>query len=263
DARIAARKEQLVTETDDQARSTEATLASLAEAVGSYEAEAGEFFDRLLAEEDPARLAGLAERMPAPPALDAFGAATATDAEPAPKRSPAHRNEPAEGSVEAEAGTGDEPIAQAPVADAPIADARVAGAPVAEAPVTDPADAAKDASAGTDPATAGPTPDGLDAESAAAAEAAALAGLDDQTQLIVSGLSDVGAIATFKAALMHDTGVSAVSVNAGNDGDYLFTVTHSGETDVRVALRDMDAFQTRLIADDGSTLVVVAHQLAA
>jgi hypothetical protein len=105
-----------------------------------------------------------------------------------------------------------------------------------------------------------PAPDGLDAEAAAAAEAEALAGLDQQTQLIVSGLTSVGAISTFKSALLGGPGVSAVGVNAGTDGDVLFTVTHAADTDLRQVVGDIDAFQPRVMADDGATLVVVARE---
>ena len=229
EARIAARKEQLVAETDDHHAATEQTLASLAAAVAAYESEAGAFFDALLAEDDPARLAGLAERMPAPPALDAFPNATddaARSAEPRAKRAPkAAEPEPDDRTV---AGTPDTPV-----------DSQVVEAPEAS------------------------EPDMLDAATAAAAEAEALAGLDGQTQVIVSGLTSVASIATFKGGLMKAAGVSAVSVNAGNDGDCLFTVTHTGDTDVRLAVRELDPFETRLIADDGATLVVVAHEPAA
>ena len=242
ETRIAARKDQLVTETDNQGRATEATLASLADAVSGYESEATAFFDRLLAEEDPARLAGLAERMPSPPTLEAFGTTAPSEAEAPAKRTAS--THPAVAS---------EPVAEATpvvdgeaVADEPETVTDATAEPIAEA----------EAGAATEAA-------GLDAESAAEAEAAALAGLDRQTQLIVSGLSSVASIAAFKGAVMQDAGVSAVSVNAGNDGDCVFTVTHAGDADLRVALREMAAFQTRLIADDGSTLVVVVHEAAA
>lgn len=280
ESRIAARKEQLITETDDQARATEATLASLGEAISGYEVEAAAFFDRLLAEEDPARLAGLAERMPSPPTLDAFGGTSPAPASTPATRASSHDADPADdataASVRAEGAPPDEP---SPSGSVPAQAHEAAAAPpegvaqaVAEAPAMADAQAATDAPATADnPATADSAatpdapaePDALDAEAAAAAEAAALAGLDSQTQVIVSGLSGVATIAAFKAALLQHPGVNAVSVNAGNDGDCLFTVTHTGDTDVRTVVRDMPPFQTRLIADDGSTVVVVAHESAA
>ena len=237
ESRIAARKEQLVAETDDHAAATERTLADLGSAVKAYETEAATFFDALLAEDDPARLAGLAERMPSPPALDGFAAAAPTPtAEPRPKRTPK--------VAEPEPEPGPEMAAEPEI-------------------VAEPEMVAEPEAAASEPALAPEVPDVLDAEAAAAAEAESLAGLDGQTQVIVSGLTSVASIAAFKSGLMRTHGVSAVSVNAGADGDCLFTVTHAGDTDVRLAVRELDPFQTRLIADDGATLVVVAHEPAA
>jgi len=62
---------------------------------------------------------------------------------------------------------------------------------------------------------------------------------------------------------MRVPAVSAVSVSAGTDGDFVFTVTHAAEAEVRDAIRDLEAFQARIIADDGMSLVVVAHEPAA
>jgi hypothetical protein len=233
EARIGARKVRLAGETEQEAKASEDRLAQLAAAVQAYEAETATFFDALLAEDDPARLAGLAERMPSPPALDAIvkvGTAAATKGSPAPARSRSAKlratTQPAERRNEPAA-------APELVADDPeLADAL-------------------------------DVPDALDAEDAAAAEAEALAGLDGHTQVIASGLVGVAAIASFKAALLRSPGVSAVSVNAGSDGDVLYSVTHAGDTDVRDALRQMETFQTRLIADDGATVVVVVHEAAA
>jgi hypothetical protein len=106
-------------------------------------------------------------------------------------------------------------------------------------------------------------PDWLDPAAAAAAEAESLAGLDCQTNLIVSGLTSVAGIAGFKLALMHLQGVTAINVAAGESDDVQFTVTHAAETDLRDAMRSMESFETRLIADDGDTLVVVAREPAA
>jgi hypothetical protein len=76
EARIAARKDQLTWETEADAQTAEDRLAGLARTVEAFEAEMAEFFEVLLAEEDPARLAGLAEQMPAAPELDDLVATT-------------------------------------------------------------------------------------------------------------------------------------------------------------------------------------------
>jgi hypothetical protein len=276
EAMISARKVRLAGDTEDEGKAAEGRLTQLGAAVQAYEAETARFFDALLAEDDPARLAGLAERMPQAPALD--GIVTMGDSAPnkpatearsraqksrVPARSsqPRPRVEavvgqpPSHGATDEAAEAADpgpEP-ADVQVADVPDAEATVAEAPVAEAHA---------AEAPIEPSTP-EAPDALDAEAAAAAEAAALDGLEGHTQVITSGLAGVAAIAGFKAALVRSPGVSAVSVNAGSDGDVLYSVTHAGNTDIRDALRDLGTFQTRLIADDGATLVVVVHEIAA
>lgn len=238
--RIAARRSQLVDETEAAGRASDDLLASLHTAVEAFEAEMGRFFDALLAEEDPARLAGLAERMPAPPTLDGFPAAGDATVVARPEPMPAAVAQPAP-ATEPEP----EPVAEASVAEATQPQAEVA-APEPE----------------QDDPRAGWL-EHLDPDAAAAAEAEALAGLDRQTNLIVSGLGEVAGIATFKAALMHAEGVSAVSVTAGTNGDVLFTVTHDGEADLRDAVRGLEAFEPQVIADDGDTISIAAREPAA
>lgn len=221
ETRIVARKARLSADTETAAEAVEQLLGQLAATVEAFEAETATFFDHLLAEEDPARLAGLAERMPQPPSLD--DATVVAAAAPPPQRR----------RLEAPKAAAPEPTAE------PGAAAEAELEPVA---VTE--------------------PEALGADDAAAAEAAALAGLDGQTQLVVSGLVGVAAIATFKGALMRSPGVNAVSVNAGSDGDVLFTVTHGEDADLPASLHGMDGFQARIIADDGTRLVVVVQDPA-
>jgi hypothetical protein len=270
ESRIAARKSQLISETEAEAEAAKTLLGKLAASVQAFEAEAAAFFDALLAEDDPARLAGLAERMPQPPTLDEFPA----DDNPAPTprtrapRAPSAAGRPATHKAVAKL----RPTVEVPAVDEPVAVApALEESPAVEEQglLEDEADLANEPVLADEPLDAEaavevePTPDALDAEAAAAAEAEALLGLDGQTQLIVSGLVSVGGIAAFKAGIMRSRGVSAVSVTAGTDGDFVFSVTHDGDAQVRDALRDMDAFEARVVADDGDSLVVVAHESAA
>ncbi|HET9680956.1 MAG TPA: hypothetical protein VFP19_02885, partial [Candidatus Limnocylindrales bacterium] len=119
--RIAARRSQLVDETEAAGRASDDLLASLHTAVEAFEAEMGRFFDALLAEEDPARLAGLAERMPAPPTLDGFPAAGDATVVARPEPMPAAVAHPAP-ATEPEP----EPDAEASVAEATQPQAEVA-----------------------------------------------------------------------------------------------------------------------------------------
>lgn len=242
--RIAARRSQLVDETEAAGRASDDLLASLQAAVEAFEVEMGRFFDALLAEDDPARLAGLAERMPAPPTLDGFpGVDEAAPAQSAADLAAVVADEPAS-AAQPEPAAEPEPTAEVSVAEAAQPEAETAAQPEPEDP------------------RAGWL-DHLDPDAAAAAEAEALAGLDRQTNLIVSGLGEVAGIATFKAALMHVEGVSAISVTAGTNGDVLFTVTHDGQADLRDAVRGLAAFEPQVIADDGDTISIAAREPAA
>ncbi|HEX5239997.1 MAG TPA: hypothetical protein VFW20_03275 [Candidatus Limnocylindrales bacterium] len=234
--RIGARRDQLVAETEAEAQATEQTLQRLADAVARFEAETDAFFEALLAEEDPARLAGLAERMPQPPTLDDFSAVRV-------------------GTLDAgEAGV-PPPVAEDGSEPKTATAPEVEPEPGAEAVAEDSREAAAD--------TRADAGDHLDPETAAAAEAESLAGLDGQTQLLVSGLSGMAAIAAFKGGLLHVPGVSAVSVMTTASGEIAFTVTHDAEADLRDALRSMPGFAARVMADDGSSVMVAATAVAA
>lgn len=67
--RIAARRRGLELECEDLAARVERRLEHVQEAVGTFETRMEAFFRTLMAEDDPARLAGFAEQMPEPPDL--------------------------------------------------------------------------------------------------------------------------------------------------------------------------------------------------
>jgi hypothetical protein len=70
DERIAARRRRLETDVETHASSTEHRIERVKELIVGFEDQMNGFFEQLLAEEDPARLAGLAEQLPEPPDLD-------------------------------------------------------------------------------------------------------------------------------------------------------------------------------------------------
>ena len=73
DDRIAARRRQLEAETEEHAARVERRITIVQDAVGKYEAQMAAFFESLMAETDPAGLAGFAELMPDPPDLSTEG----------------------------------------------------------------------------------------------------------------------------------------------------------------------------------------------
>ena len=104
--RIADRRAELARETDAHASGIERLVEQVQEVATTFEAEMEQFFEFLLAEQDPARLATLAEQVPDAPVFDALpplkraAARTAATAPPAsrprrasrlPRRSPQTR----------------------------------------------------------------------------------------------------------------------------------------------------------------------------
>jgi hypothetical protein len=286
DSRIAARKQALDGEMDAFAAVIEARVERVNRAVGEYENEMAEFFERLLAEQDPTRIATMAQAMPDPPDLSALAAAVT---EGAPRTEPAAETEaeeamPAEGQAE----TVDE-----------------AAASEGEAAYSDGSDEATQEAGGetyvegvaeTTEAEPAPEPEGEPEPApdfaAAEAEAAAMSGeldpddgltmlaaarLDSSdndlsqpversaagdrvtTRVVVLGLVSVASIATFKRSLGRVSGVSAIGVASGPDGEFVFTVSHDASLGLADAITALPGFDARISAETPGGLEVAAH----
>ena len=187
ESRIAERKARLATETQAHAAATEKLNGELKDAIVAFEAEMERFFDQLLKEDDPARLATLAERLPEPPTFARLGDA------PAPARAPrAARTTPRKPAVR-------KPAEAAPTGSTPTAEPEAT-----EVAATVDARLAPDA--------------------AAAAEAEAILGLDEEPT----------ATATVEEAPAAADDATAVSVEADHD-------TNGHEAPVAEAADDADS----------------------
>jgi hypothetical protein len=82
ETKITARKNDLASQAEAHAAQTEQFMGEVKAAITAFEAEMERFFDILLAEDDPARLATLAERLPEPPS---FARPQGTSAGPRPR----------------------------------------------------------------------------------------------------------------------------------------------------------------------------------
>src|SRR5437773_1471680 len=71
-------------------------------------------------------------------------------------------------------------------------------------------------------------------------------GAGTSTQVIVVGLVSVASIASFKRHLGRVSGVQSVGVSSGPDGEFIFTVSHSGDTSLRDAIPSLPSFQARV-----------------
>jgi hypothetical protein len=257
DDRIEARKTELTGEIERHASTVERLVDQVQSTVSAFESDMDQFFEQLLAENDPAKLAGLAERAPEPPDL--------TDEAPS--------------AMAMQADTVDHTwdVPEPAAAAGPMTDADAEVEAVAEAPTT-PAEAM------TDPAPE--TPAVLHSDAAAEAEAEASEGLDpraieawptvstakpqpeapsvndangpDSTRLFVHGLTSVAQISSFKGGLAAVRGVKSVSVSSGERGVFIFTVNHDAGVDLDSGVAGLTAFTARVTdaTDDGFTVSV-------
>ena len=265
--RIEERRADAINESQRHLDAVEELVGQVQSTISTFEADTDRFFERLLAETDPARLASLAEQAPEPPDLSgelptARGWTARTDAEPA-------QTEP------------DEVVAESTPADEPV-----------EAQA-DPVEAQADpAEAQADPAEAQADPEPLEAAAAAEAEAAATEGLDlsageewpagvmaaaqraeadpaptdkdgATSRVLVSGLTSVAGISAFKGAVGGLPGVRSVSVSTGERGVFVFSINHEPDTDVGEAISSLSTFAVKITEATGNSLSVTAHEPAA
>ena len=228
DERIADRKRRLEADVDGHAARVEHRIEGVQAAVAEFERRMDTFFEALMAEEDPARLAGLAEQLPEPPSLDLEDL--------------------------------DVPSASSLSFPVDVLDSRGAAAAEAEAFAgLDLSAEGDDDTTSTDddgPADAIPDEDvarRLEAFSTPAATAEAVT-----TELAVVGLVSVASIAGFKRALAKSHGVRSVSVASGPNGDFVFTVSHDPEADLRSTVPSLDGFQAVITNDADGVLSITA-----
>ena len=270
--RIEERRADAINESQRHLDAVEELVGQVQTTITTFEADMDRFFERLLAETDPARLASLAEQAPEPPDLSgelpkATGWIGRLETEPA----------------EAES---DEVVAD-DTADAEPAEAQ------AEPAEPEPVEAqAEPAEAQAEPAEAQAEAEPLEASAAAEAEAAATEGLDlsagddwpaavmsaarradedaapadkdgSTSKLLVSGLTSVAGISAFKGAIGGLSGVRSVSVSTGERGVFIFTVSHEPETDIAATISELSSFAVQITSATRDSLSVTAHEPAA
>ena len=274
EGRISARKTNLDGEIEAHAATIEVRVERVTGAVAAYEAEMKEFFERMSAEDDPTRIATMAETMPEPPSLaDVAANESYTPAVPhiaGPDITPVSDERLAAwASVGEPAATTDTTEATADTAaDAP-AEATVADAQAETAPDAQPFDyAAAEAEAAAftgdidDEAApaASPVDAGeLDGSSDDALNAPAAHAVPGTTRVVVLGLVSVASIATFKRSLGRTPGVAAVGVASGPDGEFVFTVSHDAGLDLAAAITSLPGFEARVNAQTAEGLEISAH----
>lgn len=237
DQRIAGRKQHLESEIERHTARVDHRVERVQAAIGEFERQMESFFSQLMAEDDPARLAGLAEKLPEAPSLDLDDLDRSVPVFPTEVLD-------ARGAAEAEA----EAFASLRAAAAAEAEAIANGEAVEdeEAETVGPDDAVEeiaedDVARRLDAFTS--RPGGADAVT---------------SQLAVVGLVSVASIAGFKRALAKSHGIRSVTVASGPSGDFVFTVSHDPETDLRSIVPALEGYAPVITGDADGVLTVTA-----
>lgn len=251
EGRAAARKTGLDAEMEAHAATVEARAERVAVVVAAFEAEMTAFFERLNAEEDPTRIATMAETMPDPPSLEDVAAsivAASATASPA-TASPA----PASSAPTARPTPGPGPLAESEI-DFAAAEAEAASF---DGDLTALGDEDEDQTpAGTADKATGDTP----AEPITELDAAPTApDLTTTTRVVVTGLVSVASIASFKRSLARIGGVWSIGVASAPDGEFAFTVSHDAGVQLSTAIVSMPGFESHITGESDGEIQVSAQ----
>lgn len=233
ESRIAARKSALDGELVEHAKNIEARTAGVSAVVGTYEAELAAFFERLNAEEDPTRIATMAETMPEPPSLADVAASVSSVSEPS-----AERFERLFALTDDDHGATGIDFAAAEAEVASLTDDLES-----EDDLIPPQAEQLDEASVEEPAPAG--------EDAIATELIS-------TRVVVSGLVSVANIANFKRSLGRLAGISTIAVASGRDGDFAFTVGHRLGSALSASLQALAGFDIEITGETDGAIVVAA-----
>ena len=217
--RISRRRELLEQELQEYNSGIELEIERVQKRVQAFQEEIAQYFEQLLQEADPTTFAGMAARMPDPPAFtDVDRGHLATDIREL--REQIMRS----GEV------------------AEVEDGGAAAAP--EAVAQERPEMAEEAVAYR-----------TDRRGAAAAKQPAG---PESTQVVVVGLVSVASIVAFKRQLSRLPGVKSVGVSSGPDGEFVFTVSHGLETSLGSLIPTIPAFQATVISEREGVLNVSA-----
>jgi cell pole-organizing protein PopZ len=194
------------------------------------------FFERLNAEEDPTRIATMAETMPEPPSLADVAASIAVGTAPQ--------------------AAAVEPVAEAhaPGADGPTAEIDFAAAEAEAASFSGDLEADDELPA----ADAEPIEGDAAVEAPDTYEETHAAELVS-SRIVVSGLVSVANIANFKRSLSRTSGISTIAVASGPEGDFVFTVGHTLGSALSASIRDLSGFDIEITGETDEAINVAAR----
>ena len=218
---------------DAHGQVVEARVERVNATVADFESRMTAFFEHLLAEEDPTRIATMAETMPDPPDL-AGVAASIAEPEVAPF-DPVPTGHVSNSVPSAAALATVEAAHAVATSDATDAAAQVAATLADTDAAPDFAAAEAEAAAFTGDLDEDESPATADDAVADVADVADVAetvtepiadGGQSMSRVVVLGLVSVASIATFKRSLGRVPGISTIGVASGPDGEFVFTVSH-------------------------------------
>ena len=276
EARIAARKQALDGEIDAHAAVVETRIQRVGATVQAFQVEMDEFFERLLAEQDPTRIATMAETMPDPPDLAGIAAAITEPAtepfDPHQVRLPEDTSpaaDPVEQTTDTAEQTAEPSDPEASEADdaanamAARLDFAAAEAEVLAFPGDLEGEDSSAPSEDTDAPVEAAAPDLSINSGLANADAGGLSipssSARTTTRVVVVGLVSVASIATFKRGLTRSAGVSAVAVASGPDGEFIFAVEHGEDVRMADTVMALEGFGAKVTAESTGTLEITAH----
>lgn len=246
DSRIAARKSGLDGEMEQHAATVETRIERVAGVVAAFETQMTSFFERLNGEEDPTRIATMAETMPDPPSLAEVAASVAGQPFAGPATSPEPETA-APSSVDLFGDSAESTPSGEYDFAAAEAEAASFGANLEDEPDLPEAQASADA-----------TPDDT-VEPAGDIVVEPSGGSDLGTsRVIVSGLASVANIANFKRSLARTSGVATIAVASGPEGDFIFTVGHTLGTALTAAVQALPGFDIQVTGETDDAINVAA-----
>ena len=220
EARITARKAALDGEMEAHAATIGERTERVSGVVAAFEGQMRDFFERMNAEEDPTRIATMAETMPEPPSLPEIVASFVPS--PRSTRSSGTPTDADFAAAEAEAASfsgdleGDDYaltiVRATPVeAKGPKSQAQVANANLSS------------------------------------------------TRVAVTGLASVANIANFKRSLTRLAGISTIAVASGPEGEFVFTIGHTLGSALSAALQALPGFDIQLNGESDDAIKVAAR----
>ena len=242
EGRIAARKSGLDGEMEQHAATIESRIERVTAVVAAFETQMQSFFERLNAEEDPTRIATMAETMPDPPSLADVAASVA-----------AQRG--VETAIEEPAATLAQPAVDLFGESAEPATSSQFDFAAAEAEA---ASFSGDLESEADLPESNATTDDADASALQDVEPTADAELAS-SKVIVSGLASVANIANFKRSLARTSGISTIAVASGPEGDFIFTVGHTLGTALTAAVQALPGFDIEVTGESDDAINVAAQ----